>query len=156
MTINLVSSIEVDASPETVWEQLINFENWPAWSRLHDRVWEMSTPDAQIGTTFRYKLSLTGMCLAAKSVLEQVEPQRFLQMRTKRLSVHETHALALQPSPGGGTIITDEMGFSSRLFPPPFSVSRLVFGWLRQRWINDIKSEAERRERGLMGVRTAH
>ena len=132
------AEIEIDASPQVVWEVLTRFENWPKWN---PDVKSMSfTGPLAPGSEFRWKAG-PGTIV---STLDRIEPPRHIAWRGRTLTINAYHEWWLEPSDGGTHARTEE-SFSGLLV-------RLLRGSLQktldkslQDGLQHLKHEAERR-----------
>jgi hypothetical protein len=132
------AEIDIDASPEVVWEVLTRFENWPNWN---PEVKSMSfAGPLAAGAEFRWKAG-PGTIV---STLDRVEPPRSIAWRGRTLTIDAYHEWWLEPRDGGTHVRTEE-SFSGLL-------ARLLHGTLQKTLdtslrdgLQHLKREAERR-----------
>jgi hypothetical protein len=132
------SEAEIAADPDTVWEVLTRFEDWPSWNpdvssvTLHGELAE--------GTVFRWKAGRARIT----STLMRVDRPRLLAWTGKTTGIDAVHVWRLEPSDAGTRVRTEESweGLSVRLLRGPMrkSLQRAVDGGL-----GHLKTEAERR-----------
>jgi hypothetical protein len=134
------AEIQIAAPPQTVWDVLTRFENWPNWN---PDVKSMSfdgplTP----GSTFRWKAG-PGTIV---SKLDRVEPPRHVSWHGKTLTIDAYHQWWLEPR-DGGTFVRTEESFSGLL-------AKILRGPLQKTLdksfedgLDRLKVEAERRAR---------
>ena len=132
------AEIEIDASPQVVWEVLTRFENWPSWNP-DVKSMSFDGPLAP-GSEFRWKAG-PGTIV---STLDRIEPPRHIAWRGRTLTINAYHEWWLEPSDGGTHARTEE-SFSGLLV-------RLLRGSLQktldkslQDGLQHLKHEAERR-----------
>ena len=132
------AEIEIDASPQVVWEVLTRFENWPSWNP-DVKSMSFDGPLAP-GSEFRWKAG-PGTIV---STLDRIEPPRHIAWRGRTLTINAYHEWWLEPSDGGTHVMTEE-SFSGLLV-------RLLRGSLQktldkslQDGLQHLKHEAERR-----------
>jgi len=132
------AEIEIDASPQVVWEVLTRFENWPSWNP-DVKSMSFDGPLAP-GSEFRSKAG-PGTIV---STLDRIEPPRHIAWRGRTLTINAYHEWWLEPSDGGTHARTEE-SFSGLLV-------RLLRGSLQktldkslQDGLQHLKHEAERR-----------
>jgi carbon monoxide dehydrogenase subunit G len=95
-------SIDVDASPEVVWDTLADFERWPTWSPGVDSV---SLEGAVVeGTTFRWKAGATRLV----SVLRRVERPHALGWTGRAMGIRAIHLWRFEPRDGGSLVSMEE------------------------------------------------
>ena len=132
------AEIEIDASPQVVWEVLTRFENWSSWNP-DVKSMSFDGPLAP-GSEFRWKAG-PGTIV---STLDRIEPPRHIAWRGRTLTINAYHEWWLEPSDGGTHVRTEE-SFSGLLV-------RLLRGSLQktldkslQDGLQHLKHEAERR-----------
>ena len=138
MPVKSSAEIEIDASPQVVWEVLTRFENWPSWNP-DVKSMSFDGPLAP-GSEFRWKAG-PGTIV---STLDRIEPPRHIAWRGRTLTINAYHECWLEPSDGGTHVRTEE-SFSGLLV-------RLLRGSLQktldkslQDGLQHLKHEAERR-----------
>ncbi|TML07687.1 MAG: polyketide cyclase [Actinobacteria bacterium] len=132
------AEIEIDASPQVVWEVLTRFENWPSWNP-DVKSMSFDGPLAP-GSEFRWKAG-PGTIV---STLDRIEPPLHIAWRGRTLTINAYHEWWLEPSDGGTHARTEE-SFSGLLV-------RLLRGSLQKTLdkslrdgLEHLKHEAERR-----------
>jgi hypothetical protein len=134
------AEIQIAAPPQTVWDVLTRFENWPNWN-----------PDVKSmsfegplgpGSTFRWKAG-PGTIV---STLDRVEPPRHVSWHGKTLTIDAYHQWWLEPREDG-TFVRTEESFSGLL-------AKILRGPLQKTLdksfedgLERLKVEAERRAR---------
>jgi hypothetical protein len=96
------AEIDVAAPPQVVWDVLTRFENWPNWNS-DVKSMSFEGPLAP-GSTFRWKAG-PGTIL---SMLDRVEPPRYVSWHGKTLTIDAYHEWWLQPRDGGTRVRTEE------------------------------------------------
>jgi uncharacterized protein YndB with AHSA1/START domain len=130
-------SIEIAAPPETVWDVLTRFDDWPQWN---PQVKSMSFEGPlAAGSEFRWRAG-PGTIV---STLERVDPPRFVRWRGRTMSIRAIHEWRLEPRNSGTFVETEETysGVVARLFRRQLQKildKALVDG------LEDLKREAER------------
>lgn len=131
---------EIAADPDTVWEVLTAFEDWPSWNPDVSSV--SLEGDIAEGTAFRWKAGR----VTINSTLRQVERPRTLAWTGKTTGIDAVHVWRLEPRDGGTLVRTEESwkGLLVRLLRGPMrkSLQKAVDGGLQH-----LKAEAERRAR---------
>lgn len=130
-------SIEIAAPPETVWDVLTRFDDWPQWN---PQVKSMSFDGPLApGSEFRWKAG-PGTIV---STLEQVEPPRFVKWRGRTMSIRAIHEWRLEPRDGGTSVETEETyaGLLARLFRGQL---QKILDKALEDGLEDLKREAER------------
>ena len=138
------SEDEIQADPETVWDVLIAFEDWPGWNPDVKSVRLDGTP--QEGTVFRWK---AGRATIA-STLAQLERPRRLAWTGKTTGIRAVHVWSLEPREGGTLARTEESwdGLLVRILRGPMqrNLQKTLDDGLRY-----LKAEAERRAQVSQG-----
>jgi uncharacterized protein YndB with AHSA1/START domain len=96
------AEIEIAAPPQTVWDVLTRFENWPNWNS-DVKSMSFEGPLAP-GSTFRWKAG-PGTIL---STLDRVEPPRYISWHGKTMTTDAYHEWWLQPRDEGTYLRTEE------------------------------------------------
>lgn len=137
------NQIDIAASPQTVWDVLIEAETWPAWYEgafdveVANSADGLLTPDA----SFTWKT----MGFNFTSVTKEWEPPYRLAWESRRGAIQAYHAWLITPIEGGSRLVTDESQFGflatmQSLFMPN-KLRRLHDVWLAA-----IRDRAEARE----------
>jgi len=134
------AEIQIAAPPQTVWDVLTRFENWPNWNP-DVKSMSFEGPLAP-GSTFRWKAG-PGTIV---STLDRVEPPRHVSWHGKTLTIDAYHQWWLEPR-DGGTFLRTEESFSGLL-------AKILRGPLQKTLdksfevgLERLKVEAERRAR---------
>ena len=96
------AEIDIAAPPQTVWEVLTRFDNWPNWNP-DVKSMSFDGPLAP-GSTFRWKAG-PGTIV---SKLDRVEPPRYISWHGKTLTIDAYHEWWLEPRDGGTHVRTEE------------------------------------------------
>jgi streptomycin 6-kinase len=135
------SEIEIDASPEAVWEVLTAFERWPSWNRAVKSMTMQG--DVARGSVFRWKAGPGTIT----STLQRVERPRLIAWTGKTLGINAIHFWYLEPRDGKTFVRTEESyeGLVARVFRGPLqkTLDRALADGLA-----DLKTEVERRGLG--------
>jgi uncharacterized protein YndB with AHSA1/START domain len=134
------SEIEIGASPETVWDVLAAFQDWPSWNP--DVKWASVDGEIAEGTQFRWK-SGPG---TITSTLQKVERPRLIAWTGRTLGIDAFHVWRLEPQNGATLVRTEETfdGFLARIFRRRLRKSLIA---ALESGLRHLKSEAERRAR---------
>ena len=109
------SEIEIDASPEAVWDVLTAFERWPSWNRA---VKSMAMQgDVARGSVFRWKAGPGTIT----STIQRVARPSLIAWTGKTLGINAIHFWHLEPRNGKTFVRTEESyeGLVTRLFRRP-------------------------------------
>ncbi len=130
--------IEVDASPETVWDVLADIASWPTWNPDVESIALQGPVDE--GSVFRWKAG-PGTIV---STLRRVDRPRVLGWTGRTMGVRAKHVWRFEPS-GRGTTVSMRESFDGL-------VARLLRTRLQQqldattpKGLEALKAEAERR-----------
>jgi uncharacterized protein YndB with AHSA1/START domain len=130
--------IEVDASPETVWDVLADIASWPTWNPDVESI-ALQGPVGE-GSVFRWKAG-PGTIV---STLRRVDRPRVLGWTGRTMGVRAKHVWRFEPS-GRGTTVSMRESFDGL-------VARLLRTRLQQqldattpKGLEALKAEAERR-----------
>lgn len=134
------NSIEVAATPEKVWNILINAIEWEQWySGARDLVLSGNHDSTlQPGTSFQWRT----MGLRFTSHVKEYIPAKRLAWESVKPSIQGYHIWDIIPTTTGCTIITEEaqngrLTFFERIFQPR-KLSRL-----HDEWLLNLKTRAE-------------
>jgi uncharacterized protein YndB with AHSA1/START domain len=134
-------SVEIAASPGTVWRILTAIDSWPAWNPdVTDA--RLEGPFAE-GSTFSWKAGPGTIT----STLVRVEEPRRLEWTGRTLGIAAVHAWSLREQ-AAGTVLTSEESWSG---PVARLLRRRLQGTLDRataRGLGFLKAEAERAGRG--------
>jgi hypothetical protein len=117
MAKEIVTSVEVAADPERVWEVLTDFGSWPDW---HPAILEFSgraAPGERL--RFRSRSPEGGGAITIKPAVVAAEPGRLLSWHGHFVApglFDATHEFRLEPIPSGTRVIQRER-FSGVLVP---------------------------------------
>ena len=106
-------SIQIEASPETVWDIVSDIERWPEWNP--------DVTDAELhgslaaGGTFTWKAGPGKI----RSSLSEVDAPRRIAWTGKTLGISAVHTWVIEPTENGVELTTEESwsGLPVRLFP---------------------------------------
>ncbi|HLM36203.1 MAG TPA: SRPBCC family protein [Gaiellaceae bacterium] len=134
------TEVEIEASPEVVWDVLTTFEAWPSWNP------DVKSMDFQgglaPGSEFRWRAGPSRLV----STLQRVEAPRAIEWTGRTTSIKALHIWRLEPR-NGNTLVRSEESFDGLL-------ARLLRGPLQktldkslEKGLQHLKAEAERRAR---------
>lgn len=130
------SEITIQASPEVIWNILIQAQNWAQWNPLADRV--EGTAPLELGRPLRWR----SKGLWIKSTPEEIQPAQRLVWRGATFGTQAWHSWELSHAAEGMKVFTEERfeGWLVRLFPRKFQGE--LDKALRV-WLESLKAEAE-------------
>ena len=102
------SELEIDASPEAVWEVLADVPSWPRWNPDVKSA-SLDGPFAA-GTTFRWKAGPGTIT----STLQEVERPVLMGWTGRTLGIEAIHVYRLVPR-GSSTLVTSEESWNGAL-----------------------------------------
>ncbi len=134
------NEIDINASPETVWEILLQAETWPDWYEGASNVNVINSDSGLLtkDATFTWKT----MGLEFESTIKEFEPNSRLSWESVKKSIQGYHAWLIIPSDNGCTLVTEEsqhgfLTFLEKTFQPK------KLEKLHQIWLEEIKRKAE-------------
>jgi hypothetical protein len=135
-----LNEVEIEASPEVVWDVLTTFEAWSSWN---PEVKSMSFQgELEPGSEFRWKAGPAKIV----STLQRVEAPRAIEWTGRTMGIKAFHTWRLEPR-NGKTFVRTEESFDGLL-------ARLLRGSLQktldkslEEGLQHLKAEAERRAR---------
>lgn len=148
-TFYVTNQIDIAASPQTIWDVLIEAESWPEW---YEGAFNVELPrDATLlsdGIEFSWKT----MGQNFTSEVIEFEPPYRLGWESRKSTIKGYHAWLITPIEGGSRLITDESQFGflavmQRMFMP----NKLRN--LHDVWLAEIKERAEAREAKISQAR---
>ncbi len=139
----LHNEISINASPQTVWRELIDYKAWPTYYKGADPVTlaDASQTTLQANSVMHWKT----MGLKFTSTIKEYEPNRRLSWESVNSKITGYHAWLIVPQGKGCKLITDEaqhgwLTFFQKTFVPT-KLSRL-----HDDWLTGIKERAEARK----------
>jgi hypothetical protein len=138
--VTAAAEIEIEATPDTVWDVLTTIDRWPSWNPAVKSM-SMQGPLAP-GSVFRWKAGPGTIT----STIRRVEPQRLIAWTGKTLGIRAIHVYRLEPRDGRTFVQTEESysGIVARLLRG--SLQKTLDGALAD-GLRYLKEEAERRAR---------
>ena len=136
------NSIEIAATPDTVWSLLIDCVKWPRWYKHCSDVSVLrGGPLLGINSKFRFKT----LRFYFEPEIETFEPPRLLIWSAKGpAGTSGAHAWYIEPTPGGCRVITEEAQRGLLLFFLRSS-SRNALHVSHEEWLRALKELAEAR-----------
>lgn len=134
------NEIEINASPQKVWEILIKAKAWPTWYSGAEKVNFGTQTDSLLtaSTVFTWKT----MGLHFVSTIKEFVPGQRLSWQSDKSSIQGYHAWLIIPTAKGCKLITDESqkGWLT-FFEKTFQRHKLF--QLHNHWLSLIKQKAE-------------
>ena len=134
------AEIEIEATPDTVWDVLTAIDRWPSWNPAVKSM-SMQGPLTP-GAVFRWKAGPGTIT----STIRHVEPPRLIAWTGKTLGIRAIHVYRLEPRDGRTFLQTEESysGLVARLLRGSLqkTLDRALADGLRY-----LKEEAEQRAR---------
>ena len=137
------NEIEVAASPEAVWRELIRAEAWPEWYEGATDVRVVGSESGELahGASIEWRT----MGLGFTSVIHEFEPPYRLAWESRRADITGYHAWLIVPTEAGCRVITDESQFGLLAYAQiVFQPSKLRR--LHDVWLAELKRRAEQAE----------
>jgi uncharacterized protein YndB with AHSA1/START domain len=127
MALDVVQAVEVERTPQVVFEFLSDAENMPRWMDHFVMVEQASEGPPELGTTYRYKMK-TGSGEESTFEWSEFEPGRTLAWHGERVkgtrggTIEPNGRWELQPAGEGGTLLRGrmqpELGGTMKLLAP--------------------------------------
>lgn len=141
----LASSLDIDASPERVWEQLTDFAGFPSWNPFIRR----ASGKLRVGNRIQVRLKLGNAEVTLSPTLSKVEPNRELRWLAQvgpRGIFDVERIFELEALDGGRTRFTQSEVCTGFLQPVLFIGGKLERDILRgyDAFANAIKQRVER------------
>ena len=134
------NEIDINAKPETVWNILIEAEEWPQWYEGAQNVSIQDSKSNQLeaGSRFNWKT----MGLDFTSEIKEFEAPYRLSWESKKKSIKGYHAWLIIPNATGCKLITQESQYGwLTLMQKSFIPNKLRK--LHDVWLAEIKNKAE-------------
>ncbi len=143
-TFYVKNEIDIDASPEMVWQVIIEAESWPEWYEGAFGVTVADSDDGVLRSDSSFTWKTMGFWFT--SVIHEYDPPTRLAWESRRSDLKAYHAWLIIPTGDGCRVITEESQFGllanlQNLFQPN-KLRRL-----HDVWLADIKERAEARTR---------
>ena len=135
------NEIEVNASPQVVWDLLTQAEAWPDW---YEGAADVKVQDSDNGVLKDNSLfTWQTMGLNFKSAIKEFAPPERLSWESRKRSIKAYHAWLIIPTEYGCKIITDESQYGWLTFlEKTFQANKLRK--LHDVWLREIKAKAEK------------
>lgn len=134
------NEIEINASPENVWNILIDASQWESWYGGAKDVSFVNPEDSHLNANSVFNWKTMGLKL--QTVVQQYEPCRLLAWESKKKSIQGYHVWLIVPTAQGCKVITDESqnGWLT-FFEKMFQGKKLKK--LHDVWLTELKKKAE-------------
>ena len=132
--------IDIQASPEVVWDLLIRAEEWPAWYEGMTNVKVKGTEDGILYDQAEIEFRTMGLNFVA--TVREFEPPSRLSWESTRKDIQGYHSWLIIPTETGCTLVTDEpqkgfLTFMEKVFQPN------KLRKLHDEWLAGFKEKAE-------------
>ena len=104
---NIAATIDIDASPDRVWDVLSDFSRYAEWNPMFTG----GSGTLAAGNTLALRMPIGGLTMTFKTVLLAVDEGRLLRWRGRLIgpAVFEAvHEFVLTPREGGTTVVQRE------------------------------------------------
>ena len=101
------NKIQINASPEVVWDLLVNAEDWPNWYEGMSNVAILNSDNPQLQATSEVRF--TTMNRDFNGFIREFEPYERLAWETKNEKLAAYHAWLIIPNAQGCLLVTDEV-----------------------------------------------
>lgn len=129
--------VQISAPPEKVWALLIDAASWPSW---YPDIENVETPTSlAIGTRFTWKSGSTSI----HSEVHLFEPQHRLSWTGTAFPARAVHVWELEPTPGGGTLVTVNESMEGPLMKWLYPSAKLAEA--NADWLAALKHAAEQK-----------
>jgi hypothetical protein len=132
-------SVDIAASPESVFAWLTHAERWPEWYSQCSSVRIVSGPAPAIGIGTRFRWTVLGVPVV--TVVEECDPPRRLAWSGTGLGAAAYHTWDIEPAPSGCRVVTEE---TQRGVIPSLTrvlLRRLLY-FTQQRWLAALAAVA--------------
>lgn len=131
------AEIEIDASPEQVWEVVMDPERLGDWVTIHREVDRVSDRPLKNGSTLRQELCLRHVNFHVRWTVDEAKTNERAVWEGKGPARSKAHTLyRLEPNGNGGTKFAYENEFKAPLGPLGAAASRALVGGVPQREAN--------------------
>ncbi|MEM8907640.1 MAG: SRPBCC domain-containing protein, partial [Bacteroidota bacterium] len=138
------NEIEIAASPEVIWEILMDAEAWPDWYKGAKNVELLDTAQTMLSDSATFKWKTMG--LKFQSTIQEFVPPYRLSWESRKKSIRGYHAWLIIPQNGTCKVITDEsqngwLTFFEKIF------QRKKLHRLHDVWLSTLKTKAEAQQK---------
>jgi len=145
--LSLLERTAIHAPVDVVWAAFSDLGSWPRWNTVCLKATGLAGKPWTVGFRFRMVLRMAGVPVSfTPTVVEADAPYR-VAWSSRRFTVTGARSFTFEPAPEG-TLVVDEMRFSSRVTPVRLFYPRPVIAAMSKGWLASLKEEAERRFRG--------
>lgn len=134
------NEIAINASPEIVWQFLIDALKWELWYEGAKNVSFKNVTDKKLNANSIFEWETMG--LKFESTIKQFEPNKLLAWESKKRSIQGFHVWLIVPTDKGCKVITDESqnGWLT-FFEKTFQAKKLEK--LHDIWLSELKKKSE-------------
>ncbi len=130
----VVTSIEIAAPPEAVWEVVMDPDRLADWVTIHREVEEVSDHPLRDGSTLRQRLCLRGVNFHVRWTVAEARRPELAEWEGRGPARSRAHiSYRLSANGDGGTRFDYENEFKAPLGPLGAAASRALVGGLPQR-----------------------
>jgi uncharacterized protein YndB with AHSA1/START domain len=140
----VTASIEIDASPERVWEIVMDPQCLERWVTIHRRLLRADAGPPEVGFEMEQAIHLRGVTVDVHWELVECEPPRRAVWEGRGPARSRAHTEYLLRGNGGGTRFDYQNEFRAPLGPVGAIVSRALVGGMPQREANHTLQELKR------------
>lgn len=147
MSLIIADTIEIDASPEEVWQFLGDLSTWPHWNRTCRKAEFVSGEPWTPNSCFTMTMHLGPIPLTATVEINEMQAgsPRAVSWRGGRLGVHSDHRWKLESLDSNRTRILSHEVFTGATLPLlRLGGLRPLVGYLSRAWLHGLKRAAER------------
>lgn len=140
---HMQSDVIVKASVERVWVTFADAARWPEWSPVCAEVRSDLARSWTAGARLGFKLRMAGRRVPFNVEIVESDPPRRVAWSSAKFTITAKRTFTFT-SVTGGTRVTDRKEFSSTALPVGLWYPRRVIRTMTERWLLDLKTEAER------------
>ncbi len=138
------NEIDIEASPETVWEILINAVEWETYYEGASEFELAGNSDGKLKSDSEFSWKTMGLDFT--SVIKEYEAPNRLAWESIRKDIRGYHAWLILPTPTGSKLITSEAQHGFMTLPQKVFIPKKLKG-LHDIWLAEIKTKAENTEK---------
>ena len=153
LDLTITEQTTIGAPPGAVWEVFGDLPSWPTWNRSCLAADMVAGTPWSVGSSFRIVLRMAGVPVPFHPSIVEAELPRRVGWSSTHFTITGTRSFTFDAPPEGdatpeGTVVTDEMRFTSRVVPVRLLYPRPVIRAMSRGWLQSLKEEVERRARG--------